>query len=103
MPSDQYQLQLQDHIQGPTGDPSRPVAVLAQDTTTVTAVQLGQSSLVLAYKSILSSGQHAPCKSSVRGLSFPQTSMPDACPMLRGSAVWKGSLFLKIALFSLKV
>ncbi|XP_036204850.1 nuclear pore membrane glycoprotein 210 isoform X4 [Myotis myotis] len=56
MPSDQYQLQLQDHIQGPTGDPSRPVAVLAQDTTTVTAVQLGQSSLVLAYKSIRMQG-----------------------------------------------
>ncbi|XP_070261983.1 nuclear pore membrane glycoprotein 210 [Myotis yumanensis] len=55
MPSDQYQLQLQDHIQGPTGDPSRPVAVLAQDTT-VTAVQLGQSSLVLAYKSIRMQG-----------------------------------------------
>ncbi|CAK6441492.1 unnamed protein product [Pipistrellus nathusii] len=56
MPSDQYQLQLQDHIQGPMGDSSRPVTVLAQDTTTVTAVQLGQSSLVLGYRSIRMQG-----------------------------------------------
>lgn len=68
MPSDQYQLQLQDHIQGPMGDSSRPVTVLAQDTTTVTAVQLGQSSLVLGYRSILSSSQHAQCMSYDQGI-----------------------------------
>ncbi|KAF6120710.1 nucleoporin 210 [Phyllostomus discolor] len=56
MPSDQYQLQLQNNIQGPAGDPSRPVAVLAQDTSTVTAVQLGQSNLVLGHRSILMQG-----------------------------------------------
>ncbi|KAF6120714.1 nucleoporin 210 [Phyllostomus discolor] len=56
MPSDQYQLQLQNNIQGPAGDPSRPVAVLAQDTSTVTAVQLGQSNLVLGHRNILFSG-----------------------------------------------
>lgn len=76
MPSDQYQLQLQDHIQGPAGDPSRPVTVLAQGSTTVTAVQLGQSSLVLGYRSILFSSR-----------------LPDACPMLRGFAVGRGVFF----------
>lgn len=52
MPSDQYELQLQNHIPAPEGDPGRPVAVLAPDTPTVTAVQLGQSSLVLGHRSI---------------------------------------------------
>uniref|UniRef100_A0A8C3YLS0 Nucleoporin 210 n=1 Tax=Catagonus wagneri TaxID=51154 RepID=A0A8C3YLS0_9CETA len=56
MPSDQYELQLQDSVWGPEGDPGRPVAVLAQDTSAVTAVQLGQSSLVLGHKSIRMQG-----------------------------------------------
>ncbi|KAM4799986.1 nuclear pore membrane glycoprotein 210 [Urocitellus parryii] len=56
MPSDQYQLQLQDCVPGPGGDATRPVAVLAQDTSTVTAVQLGRSSLVLDYRSIRMQG-----------------------------------------------
>ncbi|XP_054431060.1 nuclear pore membrane glycoprotein 210 [Pteronotus mesoamericanus] len=56
MPSDQYELQLQNNIQGHAGDPGRPVAVLAQDTSTVTAVQLGQSNLVLGHRSILMQG-----------------------------------------------
>ncbi|KAM5333339.1 nuclear pore membrane glycoprotein 210 [Glossophaga mutica] len=56
MPSDQYQLQLQNSIQGHAGDPGRPVAVLAEDTSTVTAVQLGQSNLVLGHRSILMQG-----------------------------------------------
>ncbi|XP_044610283.2 nuclear pore membrane glycoprotein 210 [Equus asinus] len=56
MPSDQYELQLQNDVRGPEGDPGRPVAVLAQDTSTVTAVQLGQSSLVLGHRSIRMQG-----------------------------------------------
>ncbi|XP_066097864.1 nuclear pore membrane glycoprotein 210 isoform X2 [Saccopteryx bilineata] len=56
MPSDQYELQLQNDIRDPAGDPGRPVAVLAEDTSTVTAVQLGQSSLVLGHKSIRMQG-----------------------------------------------
>ncbi|KAM7132898.1 nuclear pore membrane glycoprotein 210 isoform 2-T2 [Molossus nigricans] len=56
MPSDQYELQLQNSIPGPEGDPGRPVAVLAQDTSTVTALQLGQSSLVLGHRSIRMQG-----------------------------------------------
>ncbi|XP_053455532.1 nuclear pore membrane glycoprotein 210 isoform X1 [Nycticebus coucang] len=56
MPSDQYELQLQNSIPGPQGDPARPVAVLAQDTSTVTAVQLGQSNLVLGHRSIRMKG-----------------------------------------------
>ncbi|KAB1264617.1 Nuclear pore membrane glycoprotein 210 [Camelus dromedarius] len=59
MPSDQYELQLQSSIWGPEGDPGRPVAVLAPDTSTVTAVQLGQSSLVLGHRNILYSGRRA--------------------------------------------
>ncbi|XP_012498277.1 PREDICTED: nuclear pore membrane glycoprotein 210-like, partial [Propithecus coquereli] len=56
MPSDQYELQLQNSIPGPEGDPARPMAVLAQDTSVVTAVQLGQSNLVLGHKSIRMQG-----------------------------------------------
>lgn len=56
MPSDQYELQLQNNVWGPEGDPGRPVAVLAQDTSLVTAVQLGQSNLVLGHRSILFPG-----------------------------------------------
>ncbi|KAB0356083.1 hypothetical protein FD754_000239 [Muntiacus muntjak] len=56
MPSDQYELQLLNNVWDPEGAPGRPVAVLAQDTSTVTAVQLGQSSLVLGHKSIRMQG-----------------------------------------------
>ncbi|XP_014445955.1 nuclear pore membrane glycoprotein 210 [Tupaia chinensis] len=56
MPSDLYELQLQNSVPGPTGDPAQPVAVLAQDTSTVTAVQLGQSHLVLGHRSIRMQG-----------------------------------------------
>ncbi|XP_058422644.1 nuclear pore membrane glycoprotein 210-like isoform X2 [Diceros bicornis minor] len=56
MPSDQYELQLRNDIWGPEGDPGRPVAVLAQDTSTVTAMQLGQSNLVLGHRSIRMQG-----------------------------------------------
>eukprot|EP00070_Physeter_catodon_P027658 XP_028334552.1 nuclear pore membrane glycoprotein 210 isoform X1 [Physeter catodon] len=56
MPSDQYELQLQNNVWGPEGDPGRPVAVLAQDTSLVTAVQLGQSNLVLGHRSIRMQG-----------------------------------------------
>ncbi|XP_004581422.2 nuclear pore membrane glycoprotein 210 [Ochotona princeps] len=56
MPSDQYELQLQNSIPSPEGDPARPVAVLSQDTSLVTAVQLGQSSLVLGHRSIRMQG-----------------------------------------------
>uniref|UniRef100_A0A452F5S9 Nucleoporin 210 n=1 Tax=Capra hircus TaxID=9925 RepID=A0A452F5S9_CAPHI len=56
MPSDQYELQLLNNVWDPQGAPGRPVAVLAQDTSTVTAVQLGQSSLVLGHKSIRMQG-----------------------------------------------
>ncbi|XP_012587534.1 PREDICTED: nuclear pore membrane glycoprotein 210 [Condylura cristata] len=56
MPSDQYELQLQSDPQGPEGDAGWPVAVLAPDTSTVTAVQLGQTSLVLGHRSIRMQG-----------------------------------------------
>lgn len=53
MPSEQYELQLQNHLLHPQGDPSRPVAKLDQATSTVTALQQGQTNLVLLHKSIL--------------------------------------------------
>uniref|UniRef100_A0A8C5V2D1 Nucleoporin 210 n=1 Tax=Microcebus murinus TaxID=30608 RepID=A0A8C5V2D1_MICMU len=56
MPSDQYELQLQNSIPGPEGDPAQPVAVLAEDTSMVTAVQLGQSNLILGHKSFRMQG-----------------------------------------------
>eukprot|EP00073_Rattus_norvegicus_P046194 XP_017448342.1 PREDICTED: nuclear pore membrane glycoprotein 210 isoform X1 [Rattus norvegicus] len=56
MPSDQYELQLQNSIPDPQGDPARPVAVLTQDTSRVTAMQMGQSNLVLGHRSIRMQG-----------------------------------------------
>ncbi|XP_045146070.1 nuclear pore membrane glycoprotein 210 [Echinops telfairi] len=56
MPSDQYELQLQNSVVGAEGDPARPVAVLAQETSTVTTLQPGQSSLVLSHRSIRMQG-----------------------------------------------
>ncbi|XP_048171873.1 nuclear pore membrane glycoprotein 210 isoform X1 [Corvus hawaiiensis] len=56
MPSDQYELQLQNNILDPKGDPSRPVAKLDQATSTVTALQQGQTNLVLVHKSIRMQG-----------------------------------------------
>uniref|UniRef100_A0A8C3NWH2 Nucleoporin 210 n=1 Tax=Cyanoderma ruficeps TaxID=181631 RepID=A0A8C3NWH2_9PASS len=45
MPSEQYELQLQNHLLHPQGDPSRPVAKLDQATSIVTALQQGQTNL----------------------------------------------------------
>nr|AAH52468.1 Nup210 protein [Mus musculus] len=56
MPSDQYELQLQNSIPDPQGDPARPVAILTQDTSRVTAMQMGQSNLVLGHRSIRMQG-----------------------------------------------
>ncbi|KAF0877816.1 PO210 protein, partial [Crocuta crocuta] len=56
MPSEQYELQLQNSTPSPEGDPHRPVAVLDQDTSMATAMQLGQSSLVLSHRSIRMQG-----------------------------------------------
>uniref|UniRef100_A0A8C3NDN2 Uncharacterized protein n=1 Tax=Geospiza parvula TaxID=87175 RepID=A0A8C3NDN2_GEOPR len=53
MPSDQYELQLQNNILHPKGDPSWPVAKLDQATSTVTALQQGQTNIILVHKSIL--------------------------------------------------
>ncbi|ERE66668.1 nuclear pore membrane glycoprotein [Cricetulus griseus] len=59
MPSDQYELQLQNSIPDPQGDPTHPVAVLTQDTSRVTAMQMGQSNLVLGHRNILYSGTNS--------------------------------------------
>ncbi|NWI14714.1 PO210 protein, partial [Crypturellus soui] len=56
MPSDQYELQLQNNVVSLEGDPSRPVASLDQATSIVTAVQQGQANLVLGHKSIRMQG-----------------------------------------------
>ncbi|XP_017690370.1 PREDICTED: nuclear pore membrane glycoprotein 210 [Lepidothrix coronata] len=52
MPSEQYELQLQNHILDPEGDPARPVASLDRATSTVTALQQGHTNLLLVHKSI---------------------------------------------------
>ncbi|OWK51347.1 Nuclear pore membrane glycoprotein 210, partial [Lonchura striata] len=56
MPSEQYELQLQNNILHPKGDPSQPVAKLDQATSTVTALQQGQTKLILVHKSIRMQG-----------------------------------------------
>ncbi|XP_006901438.1 PREDICTED: nuclear pore membrane glycoprotein 210 [Elephantulus edwardii] len=56
MPSDQYELQLQNSILGTEGDSAQPVALLDQETSTVTALQLGKSNLVLCHRNILFPG-----------------------------------------------
>uniref|UniRef100_A0A8C3QCD3 Uncharacterized protein n=1 Tax=Geospiza parvula TaxID=87175 RepID=A0A8C3QCD3_GEOPR len=56
MPSDQYELQLQNNILHPKGDPSWPVAKLDQATSTVTALQQGQTNIILVHKSIRMQG-----------------------------------------------
>uniref|UniRef100_A0A8C3LL48 Nucleoporin 210 n=1 Tax=Chrysolophus pictus TaxID=9089 RepID=A0A8C3LL48_CHRPC len=53
MPSDQYELQLQNNVLGPEGDPSWPVARLDQETSIVTAMQQGQTNLILGHKNSL--------------------------------------------------
>uniref|UniRef100_A0A8D2JFM4 Nucleoporin 210 n=1 Tax=Varanus komodoensis TaxID=61221 RepID=A0A8D2JFM4_VARKO len=54
MPSDHYELQLRNDTLSPGGDPAWPVAKLNQATSTVTALQRGQSNVVLSHKNILS-------------------------------------------------
>ncbi|XP_010007165.1 PREDICTED: nuclear pore membrane glycoprotein 210, partial [Chaetura pelagica] len=56
MPSEQYELQLQNNIPGPKADPSWPVAKLDQATLVVTALYQGQTNLVLRHKSIRMQG-----------------------------------------------
>ncbi|XP_071611582.1 nuclear pore membrane glycoprotein 210 [Heliangelus exortis] len=56
MPSDQYELQLQNNLPAPEGDPSWPVAKLDQETSVVTALHLGQTNLILGHKSIRMQG-----------------------------------------------
>ncbi|XP_066469901.1 nuclear pore membrane glycoprotein 210 [Tiliqua scincoides] len=62
MPSDQYELQLQNNTLGPEGDLAWPVAKLDQATSTVTALQRGQTNVVLGHKNIL-------CVISMQGAS----------------------------------
>ncbi|XP_026532928.1 nuclear pore membrane glycoprotein 210 [Notechis scutatus] len=56
MPSDQYELQLQNSTLSPGGDTAWPVARLDQATCTVTALQRGQANLVLSHKSVSMQG-----------------------------------------------
>ncbi|XP_040262784.1 nuclear pore membrane glycoprotein 210 [Bufo bufo] len=56
MPSDQYHLQLQNHIPTHVENKDAPVAKLDQRTSTVTALQKGQTSIVLLHKNIRMQG-----------------------------------------------
>ncbi|KAL2103919.1 hypothetical protein ACEWY4_000787 [Coilia grayii] len=51
MPCDQYELHLQNSVLAPDGNPDLPVAHLDQSTSTVHAVQLGHTNIVLDHKS----------------------------------------------------
>lgn len=53
MPCDQYELQLKNSIVAPGGDPYSAVAELDPGTSTVLALQHGQTNIVLDHKSIL--------------------------------------------------
>ncbi|XP_069795905.1 nuclear pore membrane glycoprotein 210 isoform X2 [Narcine bancroftii] len=56
MPSDQYELELENSVASPGGDANRPVGKLEQATSTVTALQQGQMNLVLMHKNIRMQG-----------------------------------------------
>ncbi|XP_075039219.1 nuclear pore membrane glycoprotein 210 [Mixophyes fleayi] len=56
MPSEQYKIQLQNHIAAPGGNKDDPVAKLEQSTSTVTAMQQGQTNIVLLHKNIRMQG-----------------------------------------------
>uniref|UniRef100_A0A667Z6W6 Nucleoporin 210 n=1 Tax=Myripristis murdjan TaxID=586833 RepID=A0A667Z6W6_9TELE len=56
MPSDQYELHLQNSVVGPDGNQEVPVASLDQSTSTVTAMQLGHINVVLDHKSLRMQG-----------------------------------------------
>ncbi|XP_028679797.1 nuclear pore membrane glycoprotein 210 [Erpetoichthys calabaricus] len=56
MPCDQYELQLQNSIVAQDGDLHRPVAKLDRATSTVTALQLGQTNIVLDHKNVRMQG-----------------------------------------------
>ncbi|XP_072277334.1 nuclear pore membrane glycoprotein 210 [Pyxicephalus adspersus] len=56
MPSEQYAFQLQNHVPAPGGNEEKPVAKLDQSTSKVTAVQQGQTSIVLLHKNIRMQG-----------------------------------------------
>ncbi|XP_061474146.1 nuclear pore membrane glycoprotein 210 isoform X2 [Rhineura floridana] len=56
MPSDQYELQLQNNTLSPGGDPAWAVAKFDQATSTVTALQRGQTNIVLCHKSVSMQG-----------------------------------------------
>ncbi|KAJ1109851.1 hypothetical protein NDU88_007208 [Pleurodeles waltl] len=53
MPSEHYELQLQNNIVRPGSVPHWPVCRLDQATSTVTALQQGQANLLLGHKNIL--------------------------------------------------
>ncbi|XP_056380163.1 nuclear pore membrane glycoprotein 210-like [Hyla sarda] len=56
MPSDQYTLELQNHVPAHEGNKHKPVAKLLQSTSTVTALQKGQTNIMLVHKNIRMQG-----------------------------------------------
>lgn len=56
MPSDQYTLQLQNQVPAHEGTKDKPVAKLEPSTSMVTAMQKGQTSIVLLHKNIRMQG-----------------------------------------------
>ncbi|KAM4721755.1 LOW QUALITY PROTEIN: nuclear pore membrane glycoprotein 210 [Rhinophrynus dorsalis] len=60
MPSEQYAFQLQNHVVSPGGHSDKPVTKLDQETSTVTAMQQGQTNIVLLHKNILCGASRLP-------------------------------------------
>ncbi|XP_018593103.2 nuclear pore membrane glycoprotein 210 isoform X1 [Scleropages formosus] len=52
MPCDQYELQLQNNVVAPDGDPALPIARLSKDTSKVLALQPGHTNVVLDHKNL---------------------------------------------------
>eukprot|EP00079_Xenopus_tropicalis_P032145 XP_017945916.1 PREDICTED: nuclear pore membrane glycoprotein 210 [Xenopus tropicalis] len=56
MPSDQYAFQLQNHVVAPGGLSHEPIARLEERTSTVTALQMGHTNIVLLHKNLRMQG-----------------------------------------------
>ncbi|XP_054833051.1 nuclear pore membrane glycoprotein 210 [Eublepharis macularius] len=65
MPSDQYELRLQNSTFSPEGNTAWPVAKLDQATSTVTALQRGHTNIVLDHKNIRMQGASKLPNSSI--------------------------------------
>ncbi|KAG2470429.1 PO210 protein, partial [Polypterus senegalus] len=89
MPCDQYELQLQNSIVSPDGEHNLPVAKLERATSTVTALQLGQTNIVLDHKKMAGVATRlGHPEGPEEGLRLPQTMWGRPPWLLWGPRVW---------------